>query len=112
MFTPSLEWPSEMEKFESYVEQSLALCSWLINHYKPLAHASRKLDIHEGFYCSVIDLRRSFHLSDCDLATLLSAGYAVAGKEPIDPQDVRSRMKSAQKVHDESPLQAKAEDAE
>jgi len=107
VFIPSLEWPTEMEEFENNLARSVELCVWLTNHFKPLAHAARSVDVHEGFYVSVLNLHGRLQLSYSDVATLLSAGYAVSDRESIDSQEVRAKMKSAETIRNRVPLQTK-----
>jgi hypothetical protein len=103
VFVPSPEWPSEMEEFDLSLSKTLDTITRLIRHYKPMSHASRNLDTHEAFMVSVQHLRRSFQLSDGDIATLLSAGYQVSSKESITPQEVRERLASAQALYSAKP---------
>jgi len=93
----SADWPPEMDEFVMSLSEMLRRVDRLIEHYKPMAHASQNLDTHECFMLSVQGFRTSFQLRDPEIATLLSAGYAESGREPIDRLQVRERMKSVQK---------------
>lgn len=98
VFVPSADWPNEMVEFEDSLSNLAEKAKWLVEHYKSMAHASRRLDTNEAFMVSVDNLRNSCDLRDNQIATLLSAGYAVYGKQPIGPQELRERMKSARKL--------------
>jgi hypothetical protein len=93
----SPDWPLEMEEFSASLLKAPDQMTSLVEHFQPIAHGRRKLNSHSGFMWSVRGLRR-LELKFGEIATLLSAGYAIFGDEPIDAQEVRERLTSAEKL--------------